>query len=189
MDNKHEVTGAQLGETRAALSEKLETLEQQVVDTVHGATNAAAQTVDIVKDAVHETVAAVKDTLDLRLQVDRHPWAMVGGSMALGLVGGYLLFRRGATPPAANGRNPPAPLDTPRKSALRNGDVTDSQPVSGAEIAKLKELAIGTFLGLMRDMITQSAPEPMKPGLAYVIDGITVKLGGEPIHGPVANAG
>jgi hypothetical protein len=189
MHSQHEVTHTQMDKTRAGLSEKFGSLEQQVADTVHGATNAAAQTADIVKDVVHVTVATVKETLDVRLQVDRHPWVMMGGSMALGLVGGYLLFRRHATPHAANGRNPPAPLDTSRISELRKGDVKDCQPVSGAEIAKLKELAIGTILGLMRDMITQSAPEPMKPGLAYVMDDITAKLGGEPIHGSVAKAG
>jgi hypothetical protein len=112
MNTEHEVTGAQMCETRAPLSKKLAALEHQVVDTVHGATNVAAQTVDIIKDAVHETVAIVKESLDLRLQMERRPWAILGGSMALGFVGGYLLFRRGATRPAANAWHLPAPLDT-----------------------------------------------------------------------------
>ena len=80
-----------------------------MVDTVHGAADAVAQTVDNVKDAVHDTVANVKDTFDLRHQVERHPWAMVGGSIALGFVGGYLLVRHGAAQPAANGSNQRAP--------------------------------------------------------------------------------
>ena len=54
-----------------------------------------------------------------------------------------------------------------------------------AEITKLKGLAIGTVLGVVRDMITQSGPEQMKAELADVIDSITVKLGGKPIPGPV----
>jgi hypothetical protein len=45
MDNEPEVTRADLDETRASLSEKLETLEQQVVHSVHGATNAVNDTV------------------------------------------------------------------------------------------------------------------------------------------------
>ena len=56
------------------------------------------------------------------------------------------------------------------------------------EINKVKGLAIGMAVGVGRDMITQSAPEVMKAGLTDVIDGITVKLGGEPIHGPVLKA-
>lgn len=112
MDNTPEVTRSQMEGTRAALSEKLETLEQRMVATVHGAADAVAQTVDNVKDAVHETVDNVKGTFDLRRQVERHPWAMVGGSIALGFVGGMLLHRHRATR-AVNGHSQPAPADAP----------------------------------------------------------------------------
>ncbi len=101
MDNALEVTRADMDDTRAALSEKLGTLEQRMVDTVHGAADAVVQTVDNVKDAVHDTVANVKDTFDLRHLVERHPWAMVGGAIAVGFVAGYLLVRRGPAQPVA----------------------------------------------------------------------------------------
>jgi hypothetical protein len=53
------------------------------------------------------------------------------------------------------------------------------------EITKLKGLAIGTVLGAVRDLITQSGAEQMNAKVAEVMDSITVKLGGQPIRGPV----
>jgi ElaB/YqjD/DUF883 family membrane-anchored ribosome-binding protein len=103
MDDEPEVTRAQMDETRASLSEKLETLEHQVIDSVQDTSNAVQETVANVKDAVHDTVAGVKDMFDLHLQVQRHPWLIVGGSIALGYLGGYLLLRRrGADRPYVN---------------------------------------------------------------------------------------
>src|SRR5438552_13806212 len=86
-----EVIKHQMLETRASLAEKLETLEQQVVGTVHNATSAVTDTVASVKGAVQDTVEAVKDTFDLPRQVREHPWIMLGGSIALGYTGGCLL--------------------------------------------------------------------------------------------------
>jgi ElaB/YqjD/DUF883 family membrane-anchored ribosome-binding protein len=219
MENETDVTRAQMDETRASISEKMETLEHQVVDTVQGAAEAVAQTVDNVKDvndAVHETVENVKDAFDLRLQVKRHPWGMLGGSIAVGCLGGYLLFRRGTAQSQPIERRQPAVRDIPRITEKQNGVVKDirisdeapvTKPVHDVApaacdagwltemhnrfepgINKVKGLAIGMVVGVGRDMITQSAPEVMKAGLTDVIDGITVKLGGEPIHGPVLKA-
>jgi ElaB/YqjD/DUF883 family membrane-anchored ribosome-binding protein len=211
MDSEPEVTRADLDETRASLSEKLETLEQQVVHSVHGATNAVNETVESVKDAVHDTVARVRETLDIPLQVKRHPWVMVGGSIAGGFLGGCLLRRRGSYRPTQVSQ--PALPDSPRMTQHRKGilnghryveepsakksvqelGLEPSEPgwLSGVnnqfetEITKLKGLAIGTILSIVRDMITQAGPEQMKAELVDVIDNITVKLGGKPIRGPV----
>src|SRR4051794_29513643 len=102
MDNEPEVIRQQMDETRTALTDKLELLEQQVVGTVQDATSAVAETVGTVKQAVqdtvqsvketvHETVESVKETFDLKNQVERRPWMMVAGATALGFLGGYLL--------------------------------------------------------------------------------------------------
>ena len=212
MDNQPDVTRADLDETRASLSEKLETLEQQVVHSVHGATSAVHDTVESVKDAVHDTVATVKETFDLPLQVRRRPWVMVGGSIALGYLGGCLLHRRGSDRPSAKRWSQPAFPDGPQIAHHRNGDINGYRSLEGApkkpvpevsqkpsepswlsevnhlfgpEITKLKGLAIGSVLGVVRDLIIQSGPEQMKAKVAEVMDSITVKLGGEPIRGPV----
>jgi len=198
----NDVTRAQMNETRASLSEQLGTLEQRVTDTVGGAA-----------DAVRHAVDNVKDALDLRQHVTRHPWATLGGSMALGCLAGYLLLRRGAGQPQANGRSEPAWPEGPRSpemseefvKAARFSDeafarkpIRDAIPPTpdagwldgirrhfGPEIDKLQGLTIGAALGVVRDVITAAAPEMFKVGLADVMDGLTVKMGGEPIHGPI----
>src|ERR1043165_1283861 len=211
MDNQTDVTDvtrAEMHDTRASITEQLQTLEQQVVDSVQGTATAVEQTAE----AVHETVENVKDTFDLRLQVRLHPWAMVGGSIALGYLGGYLLFRHGPAQPKRKAKSQPAVPDTPPITEKQNGVVKErfqeeaavKKPVQDAgpaaavpgwldgvhhwfaeEMNTVKGLAIGAVLGVVRDTITQSAPERLKAGLTDVIDGITVKMGGEPIHGPV----
>jgi ElaB/YqjD/DUF883 family membrane-anchored ribosome-binding protein len=213
MENEPEVTRHQMEDTRTSLSEKLETLEQRVVDTMQGATNAVADTVENVTDAVQ----TVKDVFDLPRQVKRHPWGMVGGAIALGYLGGYLLFRSDPARARSNGRIQPAPPDSPKITRQQNGAVKGHRSVEeasekmlvqevspgpskpgwlsgvnnlfGAEISQLKGLAIGTVLSVVRDMIAQAATEPMKSKLADMMDGITVKLGGEPTDGPVFKGG
>ena len=114
----------QIDDSRAALTEKLEMLEEKVADTVqmatasvteatasvvetvHNATvsvsetvesvNAAVQgTVENVRHTVSDTVESVKGTFDLPQHVRKHPWAMLAGAVALGYVGGRYLLPTG----------------------------------------------------------------------------------------------
>jgi hypothetical protein len=143
---------------------------------------------------------------------------MVGGSIAVGFLGGYLLFRHSAAQPTTNGKSPPVVPDGARATESASGVVKDARipeeafakkpapdvapPAShqpswldrmhdrfGAEIETVKGLAIGAVMGVARDMITQSSPEKMKAALEDVIDGITVKIGGEPLHAPAPKDG
>jgi hypothetical protein len=122
MDNESEVIRQQMAVTRNDLQDKLETLEQQVKETVQGAAEAAnetvqnvtetvnetvqsvSETVQTVKDALQETVDSVKGTvqdtvismknsLDLRAHVENHPWPMFIGAAVVGYAGAHLLFR------------------------------------------------------------------------------------------------
>jgi ElaB/YqjD/DUF883 family membrane-anchored ribosome-binding protein len=113
-----ELIEQQMHQTREALADKVATLEQQVIGTLHSATEAVNETVESVKSAVQETVSSVKETvtgvkdtvaesvssvsegvmhtLDVRAQVEAKPWLMVGGAAACGFVTGmFLLPRRG----------------------------------------------------------------------------------------------
>jgi len=109
MEDSPEVIRQQMDETRTHLSEKLEALEQRVVNTVHEASASVNETIGSVKEAVHDTVQTVKDsvndtvdtvkdTFDVRRQVEARPWIMMAGATALGFLGGYLLTRSRSEP-------------------------------------------------------------------------------------------
>jgi len=203
-----EVICQQMEETRASLADKLETLEQQVVETVRGATCAVTETVETVKEAVQETVSTVQDSVsnafDLNHHVESHPWAMFAGSVAVGFIAGKMLpssngsstfYSNDGQPitmtrkaqrfmPESEGdgeRKPYSPRSREEKSWFGLGDTFQS------EINKLKGLAVGTMLGLVRDFVSQSAPEQLRPRLQEVMDSITTKLGGETLEGPLVD--
>jgi ElaB/YqjD/DUF883 family membrane-anchored ribosome-binding protein len=208
----------QMEETRAALTEKLETLEHQVVGTVKGATTAVSEavenvkgvvedTVGTVKSSVQETVETVKSTFDLRRQVERHPWGMVGGSFALGCLGGFLLGRSRQGRPRLTGPRPTSPSwstgrgdgqtqayrpagetaarETARLSSSEPGWLSGLGDLFGSEIAKLKGLGVGMAMGVVRDLVTRSVPDEIKPRVTDIMNSLTAKLGGEPVQGPV----
>lgn len=102
MENETDVIREQMLETRTALTEKLEALQDTVVTAVQGTTESVTETVQNVKEAVQdtvsnvtesvqETVQSVKSTLDIGAHVQNHPWAMFGGAVALGYLGGRLI--------------------------------------------------------------------------------------------------
>jgi len=208
MDNETEVIRHQMEETRGALQDKLETLEQQVKDTVQGATEAANETVQTVKEAVQETVDTVKETvqetvhsvkrsLDLSQHVREYPWVFFGGAVIVGFVATRLLSK--ALPAE------PAPPSTPTVSG------TPMRPVHHApgngkkaaaaaprpslwqklaehykdEINKLQGLALGAGAALVREMLASSLAPSLANQVNDLLDSVTVKLGGQPIHGPL----
>jgi ElaB/YqjD/DUF883 family membrane-anchored ribosome-binding protein len=203
----------QMEETRTSLTEKLELIEEKLVNTVQETTSAVNETVTNVKETMHDTVASVKESMhegvetvkdwvDIPAHVQERPWLMVGGSVLCGYLLGTLLTEKQSTPgylPA------PAPVPSPgRKSHAspykahqgnggHNGGSRRQQPAAEEsmassllntfepEINKLKGLAIGAALGTLREMITSEVPPQVGGQLREIIDGVTRKMGGEPI--------
>jgi hypothetical protein len=199
---------ADMEDTRTALTEKLEVLENQVMGTVQEARSAVSQTVETLKDtvgtvketvtdtvsavkeSVQEGVATVKDWLDVRAQVDRHPWIMTGGSILAGYLIGTMFDRwtegeaTGLPPPSEGGASETHRLGNGRRHGgmrtKRHHDEGQSWLAGFApELNKLKGLALGTLLGTAREMVTRSVPPELGQKLGEVVDNITAKLGGE----------
>jgi ElaB/YqjD/DUF883 family membrane-anchored ribosome-binding protein len=208
-------------ETRSDLTEKLETLEPEVKDTVRGATNAVVDTVQTVRNTVEGTVEAVKQkvegtvnsvtqTLDLRRQVERHPWSMVGGSIALGYLAGSMLPRPRLTPTAMGGEYlsstgyPEPKIASPEVERCRDegrflGEGRDGAPIErressswttnlaqqfAPEIAQVKQLAIAAVLGLLAEQVKKSLPDNLSAQVGTILDSVTSKLAGDPVPGP-----
>jgi ElaB/YqjD/DUF883 family membrane-anchored ribosome-binding protein len=191
MDNEmtEEAIKQEMQETRASLTEKLETLEQKVVGTVENATTAVTETVDTIKETVHDTVQtvqegvqggveSVKDLFDVPAHVQRRPWLMVGGSVAVGYCIGTLLTPspQNQFVPAANGLMPP-----PRPMAAPPAPATAEPSIWAAEINKLKGLALGVLFGTARELLVSSMPEHMGEQIKDVVDSVTKKVGGDPL--------
>ncbi len=214
-----EVIRRQMEAQRASLADKLDTLEHKIVETVQGAREAVHETVQTVKDSVqssvetvketvHSSVETVKETFDVRRQVERHPWAMFGGSIAAGFAAGWLLnrasggawaghvapsrplperyredLRRSAAFHAAAPSTPapPAPPPAPRTGPGESW-VDQLSHTFAPEVQKVKGLAIGALIGVVRDLVSQSVPDQLRPQLTEVMNNITTKLGGEPMQ-------
>jgi len=207
MENE-ELIRHDMEETRTALSDKLEVLENQVMGTVQEARSAVSQTVETlkdtvssVKDSVTDTVSAVKESVqdgvatvkhwfDLRAQFDNHPWLMTGGSVLTGYLVGTLCDR------LSEGEAAAAPAAEPTRSEshrLGNGHRTAAmrskrhqEPETPSwlagfapELNKLKGLALGALFGTAREMVMKSVPHELGHKLSGIMDDITCKLGGE----------
>ncbi len=110
-------------QTRMAMTEKLELLEERVRETVEGAKSTVEDIIENVKETVDETVGTVRETVggakstveeivenvrdtmdetvsvvkrsfDLRHQVEQRPWFMFGSSIVVGYMLGNLGGRR-----------------------------------------------------------------------------------------------
>jgi ElaB/YqjD/DUF883 family membrane-anchored ribosome-binding protein len=238
MDKESDVIKHQMAHTRAALTDKLELLEHQVTDTVTGAAetvekvrqtvqdtvSGAAETVASVQHCIQDTVASVKESvretaetvsesLDLSIQVEKHPWAMMAGATAVGFGVGVLVSRvdvpaaassavssmTSSSRSAANSENgngsvgnhgwsgPPPSFFERRKENGRGQPTPVSQEESPwmPAVNQLKGLAIGAMFGVLREVLSKSMPDALSGQVGEVIDSFTTSLGGRPIAGRI----
>jgi hypothetical protein len=206
-----------MDETKVHLAEKLEALESQVSSTVQSTTEAVAETVEAVKDTVEnvtesfqETVHSVSETFNLSRQFERHPWGMLGGSVAAGAVVGYLLGAESRRNGRSHGRveekgeemasRMSAASDEvlTRREPEPNGDSSPSRTAAASEreeaaqtgwfweeLGRLKNLGLSALMGVVRDLTVRSLPESLGQKVAEEVDHLTNGLGAEPIRGPV----
>jgi ElaB/YqjD/DUF883 family membrane-anchored ribosome-binding protein len=119
VDNELEVIRHQMEEKRASLAEKIDALENQVLDIVHETGDQVTNIVEEVKSGVGEvvnevkstvetvvgdvkstantltegvekTVESVKETFNVSDHIRQHPWMALSGAFAVGVAGGYL---------------------------------------------------------------------------------------------------
>jgi ElaB/YqjD/DUF883 family membrane-anchored ribosome-binding protein len=194
VENELEVIHAEMEETRASLADKLEALENSVRGTVESATHAVAtatqaveSTVESVQETVKETVETVKETFDLTDKVERYPWAMFGGAFGVGFLGGCLLGPARRKYPEARAQGWPSSLTEPA-SAPAAGDGRPAREETGPLSESLHEglqllrgMAVGTVMGLLRDMALRAVPPSFTNETTRWMDELTTALGGKPV--------
>jgi ElaB/YqjD/DUF883 family membrane-anchored ribosome-binding protein len=201
MDAEPEVIRQDIEQTRSALTEKLETLEEEVMGTVRNAKETVEETIENVTETVQETVETVQRTFDLEYQMQQRPWVLIGGSVVAGVAAGFLAdsLRVRATawedsrgkvpryePSSGSGatafRSPQQEFAPPRREGP-----SFFQSLLGRfdkEIGMVKELAIGYAAGVLRDMVKEALPA-VKEQVQKVMDSATTKMGGQPVEGSV----
>jgi len=205
MENEADLIRDEMAETRTALSEKLERLQEQVVGTVEGTTRSVTETVSAVQEAVENTVGTVKETVqetvdtvkstfDLSEQMQKHPWLLFGGAVAVGYVGGHLLMGRNYTalPPGSDGSAPPRP---PSRTAVAaeavshaaSGAASWLEELSAPLLKEAEHLALGVLAGVAADLIHSSAPEGMRGQLHEMVEKFASSTGTKPIRGLFAS--
>jgi len=200
MEDEPEVIRQRMEETRTALSEKLEALESKMTGAVSGTTDAVTETVETVKESVQEsaqavagavqdTVHAIKETFDLGLQFERHPFLMMGGAVLAGFVGGRLLspsrgsgaeledirLRSSGEPMHGERPSTAAPSFTAASSAAPQ---QEEPSVLREALGSLRGVAVGALMGLLRDMAVQHLPANLKDTVTETVNNLTGQLGG-----------
>ena len=210
MDPEPDVIRQEIEKTRSSLTDKLSTLEEQVKETVSSVTHTVEETIETVKEKVQGTVDTVKRTFDLPYQTERHPWAMTGGSALLGLLLGYSLGGRSRRRPQEPRYRPVEPawdegLRRDYKSASPAGYEAAAEYVPppppprrqersflssllkpfAAEIDKVKEVAVSSLMGMVRDSVVRAVPPGLAPQVEEILNDLTYRLGGKPVQGPI----
>jgi ElaB/YqjD/DUF883 family membrane-anchored ribosome-binding protein len=196
MDPQPDLIRQQIDQTRSSLTDKLETLEAEVKGTVQS----ARETVECAKETVQETISSVKEsvnsaketvkhTFDIPYQVDRHPWFMLGLSLASGAVAGALLAsrmdggRRVARPLAGSSAEPPVPVGISEPDYRRGPTANGAGGAGfmekltgrfGNEFEKVKDLAIETLVG-----VAGEAARKAIPALARAVEDMLVRAAAE----------
>ena len=198
-----------IDKTRSDLTDKLQTLEDQVKDTIlnttgrveetiEQVTSTVQETVESAKSTVNETVGAVRQTFDLEYQMQVRPWTMMAGSVCVGLLAGALVGRqtrgRSLGEVASSGyRGLSQSLASAGSAAQDDAQRAREQGPSLAsqlyhqfepEIQQVKELAIGYAAAMLRDMIKQAVPA-LRDQVDEFMNRATTKFGGQPVREPV----
>jgi hypothetical protein len=195
MNDTPEEIRQQMEETKIQLSEKLESLETQVSNTVqstgtavNATVEAVQETVETVTGAVQDAVQSVSNAFDLRRQLDRHPWLILGGAAVLGYLAVDFLTGRAKK---FEQRNTPAPASGPSadNTGGENGKPAVESATNSAAIAaayesgresssrhQLQDLAIRALIGVVQDAASQALPQ--------IVDYLTGTLAVDPVRHP-----
>jgi ElaB/YqjD/DUF883 family membrane-anchored ribosome-binding protein len=184
---------------------KVQDTTQEVTNIVHevkeGITDVVQEvksTVGSVTEGVQETVESVKETFDFREHIRQHPWLCLGGAVAAGFAGAYFLGPHSRTertrswqpcPPESGGTSAPASLSdlsAPGPEPVKQqGESTTDHILSvlgdtGTQaLTKVKELAVGTLMGVLGEVVVNSLPAALKSEASTLLTDLTTRLGGK----------
>ncbi|MBI2810834.1 MAG: hypothetical protein HYX67_08410 [Candidatus Melainabacteria bacterium] len=164
--------------------------------------------VENVKGTMDDTVTMVKQSFDIRHQVDQHPWFMLGASVVAGRILANFLHNgresRGFSPYAPYPQNSRSVADVSKDAGLTamysvagdEGVTNSSQPPVNPQpqqqqswghtfgvlqeefVDVMKGAVLSTVMGTAREMIRQNMPNIIAP-FDKMVDKVSKKLGTE----------
>lgn len=151
MEDRSEVIKQEMEETRADLTDKLQTLERKVADEFMSVKDTVTDSVTNVAENVEETITSVREAFDLPGYVREHPWMSVGGAVLVG----YLAheFLKPNIPAASGGYSGNG---QPR---AQEGLLSMLGKAVGDEWQSVQRLAARSALGLVEQAIDGSKGE------------------------------
>jgi len=200
LTEKLEALEGQVVETVSSTAGAVQDTTHSVQETVTGAVDAVKETVSTVTDKVQETMTTVTDKLqetvqtvsdafNLRLQSERHPWVVFGGAVVVGCIAGSTLGSSSEASVSPYRASEPPPAQPPWNGVAPYAKSSQSQSAAPSmwsdSISRLKNLGLSYVMGILRDLAKNELPEAVAGRIAEEIDGITSKLGMEPLPGPI----
>jgi len=207
-----EETRSNLAEKLDALesqvSETVQNTTTAVSDTVAAVKDTVENVTDTVKETVEkaaETVQSVGKVLDLRHQTEQHPWLIFGGSVALGFAAAQLFGgsrEKGGSDSRTRASQPNFSALAANGSAGNGHQATESSTASQPraepategpkgwlweQLGRLKGLAIGSMMGVVREVAGRNLPGSLGQRVAEEVDRLTTHLGGEPMPDPLGH--
>lgn len=164
----------QLEQTRSALASKLESLQKRLSKSVETACDAVDETMHSAKQTAQDAVQSIKQTLDLKQQVVRHPWTMMGVATCVGV---FLAKRgRGCRQPfARKSNNGHHSGEIPPQSEAVEATAAQLEPPPEqlnttlwlkirlqGELDKLRDAATGAGVNIFRDWMKRMMPRTKK---------------------------
>jgi ElaB/YqjD/DUF883 family membrane-anchored ribosome-binding protein len=205
--DKLEALESQVKETVQGATAEVSHIVDEVKSTVESVTSGVQETVESVKDTltegVQDTVASVKQSLNVNDHIRRNPWLAMGGAVAAGFAAGYFLrssrsgngswdwHRREQgpaesapawTPPASRFTETPAagPASSSSASESAFGPAVSALEEAGmAALRTVRELAVGTLMGVLGQVAANSLPPFLKDDVTKLTTDLTTKLGGK----------
>lgn len=178
---------AQMEHTREALTEKLEALNEKLHQKVDATFHTAQDTIHRVKETVEDTVHGIKRAFDLKHQVRKHPWTMVG----LSLIAGMIASKWTMAPTNGHDRHSSDEAEridprseSPSPTTFRSARASKSSQwkvMFQEELQKAQAIALGVALGAARDWLSQRMPSAAA-NIQKMMDNLTKKVGGEPVE-------
>ncbi len=155
-----------MADLSSGLSEKLQSLEEQVSGTVQSTGTAVSETaaavketVDAITDAVNGAVKSVGDTFDFHEHMKHHPWMLVGGAVAFGYLARELSKSTDTETSVGADSTRRCTSDISDKVVERRQRTTDHPPsYLGVLAAQVMQAAATSLTESLRHAVAQAGP-------------------------------